>query len=85
MATNVTKQTIDVGFETPNRKTGNIGQLQNVRYVFFSGNTVNTLIATTSGNRPLRRYIKDSFASQSNKCTFFLNLLFQSLSTLTQT
>ena len=28
MTTNVIKQTINVGFETPNRKTWNIGQLQ---------------------------------------------------------
>ena len=28
MTTNVIKQTINVGFETPNRKTWNISQLQ---------------------------------------------------------
>ena len=28
MTTNVIKQTINVGFETPNQKTWNIGQLQ---------------------------------------------------------
>ena len=43
-------------------------------FLFVSGNTVNTLIATTSRKRPPPRNVSEHFednrfASQSNKCT----------------